>query len=986
MIKFESFLKDVLSPRREVRLAAEKSLEDLLISHPTDSYLALISFLDAKIEDLANLSSILILNKFFEDLKYKKVELGVFKNTFNLLAEKLTQPISTKIRVKVAEILVKFSVIQKTQLDLVLYIENCFSSTNIAVQCFGCYLVENACKSQTFSQIFLTRVEIFTGIFFEMMQNRQVEIKVSSILAFYSFLEISDEKNLHFFDRCFLKTLENIVDDPNPLIINSLAETTKLNKSIWSGKLEKLTTLSLSVIKQSNASRNVKYLLVDMLEDFIETNSETLISSVFWQDWVTIAFTLLADVEYPQDLQMWASRSEDPQEIDLCERGLDLLKAVSRLPVCQQLISQLSASHLNASHWVYQAAGIRAVVLVDSFNPVEIFSFETQNVRIQHSLLCSLQDLIESPAFETIIEKTLDFSMKILKKQYETCEIAFKMYSTSLLVLQRVFSRLIRTSFELNAGIQSRLPQVYSVLLQCLSNESTLLPALEALTFVINFSGHFFESISSDFLPGLNALLLSPVLSHGQKEVRAACIRCWGSIVESCSEIFDFSELFKELWNVKERMIDDEKGISSFWEIVPEFHDKLRERFSGFLEIVLVELGVRINLDLEIGHSFSHVIKPGFASIPLNVEGKGLYFVTMNENNVMIKIEAAKVLHQMIDYYPDSLCSHFGIIFNIISTAFNCSFSLKIPEIRENLLKILTLLPCLQSSDDLLLHFFPNLLSEWSLKKDLNSLLLMIKYTYYFLSNFSNISAMGLSYAKVYSTQLSISLNLFLKTDDFSLQSKGIKFISESICILLKSFKQSFSPLFTSDFQLSFSNFLWSPSASSEQVLSALNIFCDFVEFTGNLLVQHSSCPLLEKFIDLCYSECPKIRNSAASAVKKCIEKDFCTVNAYLNNLVPALLFILRLPGARDSFLDGSESAAACLGKIAVLAKPELFSLFAEWIPFSCDQEEAAEMHALFVKNLNLLGDPSAVLKKLKASEFLDWECRGIVEKLVSYN
>ena len=984
MLEFESYLANALSPLRELRQNAEKNIENKIKLQPTETFLALISFLSNTVENLASLSSILLLNKYFEGNRYGLVDQKTFDTTFDLLTEKLNKPVSKMIRKNIAKILIRFSEVKTSQDQFFNYIAECFQSNLQVVQCFACYLLESASESEVFVRIIRQQAEFVNGILFRAVASCETEVRFNAVLSFFRVFEKIDEERQAGFSACFVKTLEVIVDEPDLRLIDGLLEVTKFNVAIWNGKLDQLIILVLTIVKREEVLRNTKELVVEILKIVIESLDKSTQSNKFWQDTVTIAFTLLADVDYPQDIELWAASLSDPSESDLEHQGFTLLREINEIPQCSDLICQMTQAHLNCSHWVYQSAGIRASALLPVPTPMQILSFSNSNLRVQYSLMKYIEELILLEKSHDLCPHFLRFVLSQCSFQYPSAETRHKMTAFALQVMSEIFSFLISRSNETNRQILSMLPEVYSVLFSFLSNTSTLYQSIEALTSIINYSGASFEAVSNKFLPGLLSILTSPAPTHEDQEIRASCIRCLGSIAESCEEILDFSDLFIKIWSVKSSIPEDEKGVSSIWEILPEFHKKLKSRFSVFLQPVLTDLLSRMSLDLDVHHRLNEIDQAGYTSFKFYVEGKGVYYVVMNEANLQAKTEAVHTLYQMIDYHPDTLETYSKQITQAVFSLMSQDVTMTFKELKQNLLSVLELLPHLDSSDEVLMQFFPILLKELQRQKDPTSLLALLKSTHYFLLNFKSVSAVGLTLAHAYSQFLARSLHRFLTESGGRDQAKAMKYISESVCLLLKSFRQVFSPIFMTEFQLLFSNILWNPSLPAALTLGALNIYCDFVSFTGNLLLQTSSCPLLMKFIELCYHSEPDIRNSAASAIGKCIEKDGKTVACYLNELVPALCHIVSLPDARGSLVAGSESAAACIGKIAVLFKPELFALFIDWVPFTDNAKEAKEMHELLLMNLSLVPGASqpSVLSKLRSTQMLNDASRSLLMKL----
>lgn len=222
------------------------------------------------------------------------------------------------------------------------------------------------------------------------------------------------------------------------------------------------------------------------------------------------------------------------------------------------------------------------------------------------------------------------------------------------------------------------------------------------------------------------------------------------------------------------------------------------------------------------------------------------------------------------------------------------------------------------------------------------------------------------------------------KIDDQILQ-KTIEIIGK----MLKSFKTQYSQIFIDLFKNVFGGLLYKNAASDAETLSAICIFCDYIEFTHDLLITNTSSPILDQFIKYCYHPNSDIRQSSVSGLGMIAEISPQFFRDHLENSLAAINYIITLPDSKsDSLIMSTESAIGALGKITIYHNPNLFETWLSLLPLKSDPEEAQSTHQLLIKNIlnfpNHQAKIFSLIQEIKQMpyEYLTVESREILSNL----
>ena len=662
--------------------------------------------------------------------------------------------------------------------------------------------------------------------------------------------------------------------------------------------------------------------------------------------------------------------------------------------------------HLNSSHWVHQNAGITSYILLETENISILTPFANTTPRLQWSLLKSLGILcMETNLAESqhcllvpLITNLLLHPLNKIKKQALSC---LSLYCTS--ILSNKTDENIITPY-----LDNILNAVYNIL----GINLLLASALSTLSLVIICAGEFFLPYCDKFCPGLRCILNSSCYTVADQGIRAECIRTLGCIIEIMPSSADVKTILNEILNIKKSIQEEDQTMAAIWDVIPQFAESLKSEFSSYLNELMPELLFKANLEIDI--HISEVDQPmaGYHHIALTIPGFGERIIAANTTKLQAKIKSIETIYNLVSslntYFFAWVPQTLTTVLPLIDFPFNST-------IRKNSLKTTSRLPFSSEYEDLLIPITNKLIEM--LKKHTKSKALDVykycKYLYKLFDSLSNVCIIGLANAHILSTVLVDVLKNILSRksnrknklngmdsllyqkeitnmqEDDEIDDEIMKLIMETVGVLLRSFKTSFSSVFLSCFKNLYGEIFYKSFACESEILNALCLFCDYIEYTGDALIQDFRCPLLDEFIKYSYHQNPLIRQTSAYGIGLCAQKVPELFNNYLASAIEALKFVITLKNPSIEAVLSAESAAGALGKIAILYRSDLIPVWLSCLPLKTDVKEAKEAHSLFLNNLaKLSGHEQQVLEKINelkyiGSDYLDESCIKVLNNMV---
>ncbi|OMJ68928.1 hypothetical protein SteCoe_33475 [Stentor coeruleus] len=1012
MAEFETLLVKILSPDKNLREASEKIIKDFVCQSAESALIALINSILSTSEQVSVLSAILIQKLFVEGGAISKVNLKSAEAAKNSLLGLINSNISINAKKKIGDILYNFAIFQKWEVELLGYLTNWSISDNPNLQELSLYLFSCVSFREEFFSIITANLSSLAEILYQGLQRLNTTIQLNAALTLFHVMSVVQEDKLHYFSICFDKSLEVLKTSAQSLSfslqenlpLGDLADLTEKYPAIWIAKMPELINLVTILAKEPKNSVAIRIAAVEIYIVLIKSKEPHAKDIIFLQEAAALGFSLMAEPENALDYQAWANDITDIYTEGVFTVGFSLLGALKKIPEAQSFIHNLTMAHLESSHWLHQNIGLTTYSLIANPDFSSLKNLVQTNGRLQWSFL---QTLAIVSAENSIAENqrclVTEYLLAFLNHQEP------KILKQALRSLSLFLTSLIRD----DAPIDFFLPymsRIIESLFVLLGNDLLLAYALDPLSILITYAGSFFTPYTQKFLPGLIIILKAPSAGVNQQIIRAECIRCIGRLVENSDDQSETEKLFSEIWKIW-ATAEEDPGKIAIIEVLPQFFYKMKTNFVKFLPEVVPELVQRLENDIDIHISENKDKVPGYDQVNVSIRGLGDKIIVINTTKLQSKIFAAQTLRELTKALSSSLGNFLFPIIKSMAGLISFSFN---QTIRNNALKTLSLLPLCDSNEQYLIFITPIYTEalQKCIKKHKDTLAIL-QSLQKFLESFGNVTQMGFNNAQSLSLVLSqvliknidvknsllseykiVSLrgnskkSRVLETDAEICNASTVE-IMEIVSVLLRSFKEQFKPIFAENFQGVFGELLYKQEIGDNEILTSLCVFCDYVEYTHDIIVKGDKCPILEQFIKFCFNSNDNIRETAAAGIGYCAESSTEAFKAYLGPSIDALKFIVGLENARSSLLQSSESAIGALIKIGCLYSPEIIGLWIDWLPLKTEIKEARQSHAWFLTNFSKISalEPKAFqivsLMKQANPEFFDENSRNILRNMV---
>lgn len=267
---------------------------------------------------------------------------------------------------------------------------------------------------------------------------------------------------------------------------------------------------------------------------------------------------------------------------------------------------KLIPAHLQASHWANQHSAILAIGMISAgcrdsiiqilnhlISTVVAFT-ASESPRLKWAsvttigLLCSeynpdLQNTYSSVIIKGVLECLSRKNISKVQIQASACMVN---YAKGLLVKNS------HPEIALIPYLDILVQQFLELLTAETSPLSLLQEVLNALAMIATSSGAYFAPYYSQLIHGLRTIVNMNTPTSAEKEVRAACIRCIGCIIESVGdtgETFkeDASTLLADFMRIRNAIDDSDPVYQAINEVLSYFASCLKERFAPYLQILI---------------------------------------------------------------------------------------------------------------------------------------------------------------------------------------------------------------------------------------------------------------------------------------------------------------------------------------------------------------------------------------------------------------
>ena len=794
----------------------------------------------------------------------------------------------------------------------------------------------------------------------------------------------------------------------------SLAELTEAVPKIWSQYMDIFATVVFGVMTTPTIDSEVRVCACEAAVTLL-TQAPGLIKKnpTFLENLMKAALRVTCDVDEKDDLNAWNADLDHDIVVQNTpfSVGKDLLNKLAihcgktALPFFLAAIPE----YLKSADWTVQHTGLLAIGMIaegchDAYskNLGEILNMllpylASENPRLRWAALTSLgllcsefEPTIESTYHASIVPAVLTCMSGSLVKVHIQAVSAMVNYSRGVIAEDE--------EVDTAACLGQYAPALFTALTTLLEAglTSACLPLLEEVLNVISLTATAlktdFQGYYDRFMPGLKNLVSLPAKSTQEKAVRANCIRCMGYLVESAYEmgpayVSDAAAIFAGLSSLRGTLEFEDPAYLAISEVASFFASALKEQFTSYLPTLIPDLlnGAKTPVEMSLLDAESPEAKnmsPAMQSITLEVRGQGTKQFSLNTSAMETKTKSCRILYDMVKslgklYSPwlpatlETLTELFGYIYSsdirkyAFKTAGICACACATAD--ESHMYLRQLLPILTSviRTNLLIHPVD---TKYALKT-----------LQWWFEETPNLSVIGLATANDLAALLAETVKAafsrkvqrepeikkLLKQETEGeeleeLESEGarddeiVRKVMEVTGSLLKSFKTQFQPAFAQYFKSLYAELFVKESPSDVELLSAVCIFDDYVEHTGDVMVSEGRSLIWEQFLRCCEHTNPDIRQSAVFGIGLCAQ--FAPADVWAYHQAQSLKCVqdfLQDPQARSPELTvATDCAVSSLGKIALYQDANLLDAWLSQLPIKAEPEEAQAVHKLFLSAL----------------------------------
>ena len=807
----------------------------------------------------------------------------------------------------------------------------------------------------------------------------------------------------------------------------SLAELTEAVPKIWSQHMDMFATVVFGVMTSPSIDSEIRVCACETAVTLLSQAPGLVKKNPgFLENLMKAAMGVTCEVDDKDDLNEWNADLDTDTVVQNTpfSVGKDILSKVA--VNCGQLTLPFFLAaipeYLKSADWTRQHTGLLTIGMIaegchESFskNLAEILNMllpylASENPRLRWAALTSLgllcsefEPTIETSYHATIVPAVLScMSAGNLVKVQTQAVAAMVNYSRGVLADDDVDTKTTLAQYA---------PALFTALTTLLEAglASGCLPLLEEVLNVISLTASAlkadFQGYYSHFMPGLKNLVSLPAKSSQEKAVRANCIRCMGYLVESASDMgptytSDASAVFAGLSTLRSTLEFEDPAYLAISEVASFFATALKDQFAPYLQTLIPDLltGAKTAVEMSLLDAESpeaQSLKTTMQSIMLEVRGQGTKQFSLNTSALETKTKSCRILFDMVRslgklYSPwlpatlETLTGLFSYVYSsdirkyAFKTVGACAVACASSE--ESHLYLRQLLPLLTASIRSNLAVHPQ-----DTKHALKALQWWFEET-------SELSAIGLATANDVAALLAETvkaafsrkvqrepvLTKLLKQETEGeeledLQADGarddeiVRKVMEVTGNLLKSFKTQFQPAFSQYFKTLYAELFVKESPSDVELLSAVCIFDDYVEHTGDVMVSEGRSLIWEQFLRCCGHANPDIRQSAVFGIGLCAQ--FAPANVWTYHQAQSLKCVqdfLQDPNARTPELTvATDCAVSSLGKIALYQDANLMDAWLSQLPIKSEPEEAQAVHKLFLASLPKMTAHSAKVKTI---------------------
>ena len=737
-----------MSPQKDIRENAEKSLEQLKQLPIAQSLPVFAEGMSSNVENIFQLSTLLFKKTFCDDSKKLEALSPEDKSTLiNLIKSKIdfAGGKSWKSLQRLAEALAPLYQVTNLSngfVDILKWFED---QANALSRKFAIFIIEVLCTLNAINESVLDpgAINNFKGIFSKGLEDPDIDVKVSSLNCVTQFLiNVENEKILLQFSEltdkmlaALIETLKyengqgkvDIENSKGKAALETLIEIVDQHPKFWKGKTDTIINIVNEISKGKIFQNQIRELSLELVLSLAKTSASSIKKSANFKNiFLPLLFNLMLEIDNENDDAKWEKNYEENEE-NRDEMFYAVRDSFDRLSLdlggdfFMSATSDYIKKFMNSANWIEVHAAYTAMAFMsegckDSFskNLKEFLQFISTGLthkhpRVRYAALFAFGSVLKSTAPKPQKEFTNNI-LPALAQLMSDKEPSIRVKTQSCNSLVEFLKGLLNdelTSEESNQLISnytSDLVQLLSQLFEFSLKESYY-PLQEAtlssLSLLSNLLDNNFAPYYEKLMPGLKKLFFGlNAQTTEQKKLKSNTIETISFLCSSIAEnrdkyIDDLNSIAGAFLECFKTLKEEDPQLSSIINGFTHLSLAMKDKFAPYLDQLLPELIKYINTDIDINATDATLDeyipaekeeKNKKQSVVFNL-GANQTKLSLNTFALQNKISSYTVLYEIAKNMETAFCKYVQTLLELSQKYMEFAFS---PKIRKISIKSVT--------------------------------------------------------------------------------------------------------------------------------------------------------------------------------------------------------------------------------------------------------------------------------------------------------
>ena len=648
--------ENLMSPQKEIRENAEKTLEKLKTLEITQSLPVFNEGMSSNVENIFQLSTLLFKKTYIDDKDiFAKISMEDKNNFITLIKSKIdfSGAKNWKSLQRLAEALAPLY--QATNLpNGFVDIVNWFNDQNNALsRKFAIFTIEALCTLNAINESVLESGAIsnFKGIFSKGLEDQNIDVKVSSLNCITQFLiNIENENILLQFSELSDKMLSALIetlkyeneqkasdveDSKGKTAIETMIEIIDQHPKFWKGKADTIINIVNEISKGKIFKNVIRECALELVYSLAKTSPSVIKkSNSFKNIFLPLIFNLMLEIDYENDDAKWEKNIEENEE-DKDEMFYAVRDSFDRLAndlggdYFMSATADYIKKFMNSQNWIEVHASYIAMAYMSdgckdaySKNLKEFMQFISTGLvhkhpRVRYAALFAFGSVLKSTAPKPQKEFTNNI-LPALAQLMSDKEPSIRVKTQSCNSLVEFLRGLLNdelSSEESNKLIENYTSDLVTLLSQLFeySLKESYYPlqesSLSCLSLLSNLLEKNFAPYYDKLMPGLKKLFFGlNAQTTEQKKLKSNTIETMSFLCSSIAEerdkyIDDLNSIANAFLGCLKTLPEEDPQVASVINGFTHLSLAMKDKFAPILDQLLPVLTNYINADIDINAS-----------------------------------------------------------------------------------------------------------------------------------------------------------------------------------------------------------------------------------------------------------------------------------------------------------------------------------------------------------------------------------------------